>query len=220
MNRAVFFLLASCLASLPFAASADNWARFRGPNGSGISSDTKIPLTWSESENLKWKLDLPGPGSSSPIVWGDRLFFSGGDEEGLEVFCYDANTGDLRWQKTVETKAEFPEVSEDTGYAAPTMATDGQRVFAIFATGDLAAFDLDGNVVWQKNLGVPKNPYGMGSSLLSDGVRLFVQYDHEDAQKVIAFDGAGTKQRSRIAVSAGSANASFAAGESASTSLT
>jgi outer membrane protein assembly factor BamB len=68
------------------------------------------------------------------------------------------------------------------------MATDGTRVFAIFATGDLAAFDLGGNPVWQKNMGVPKNPYGMGSSLISDGSRLFVQYDHEENQQVMALD--------------------------------
>jgi outer membrane protein assembly factor BamB len=90
----------------------------------------------------------------------------------------------------VDSTVELPAVSEDTGFAAPSMATDGKRVFVIFATGDLAAFDFEGNPVWQQNVGRPSNPYGMGSSLISDGLRLFVQYDHKDSRKVIALDGA------------------------------
>jgi outer membrane protein assembly factor BamB len=115
---------------------------------------------------------------------------SGADEEGQEVFCFDADTGALVWSVPVKTSVELPEVSEDTGYAAPTMATDGTRVFAIFATGELVALDFDGNVVWQKGFGIPDNPYGLGSSLLSDGTRLFVQYDQQDTQKVMALDAA------------------------------
>jgi outer membrane protein assembly factor BamB len=119
---------------------------------------------------------------------------TGADEEGQEVFCFDADNGKQLWTKTVESLGELPDVTEDTGYAAPTMATDGQRVFAVFASGDLAAFDFEGNPVWQKNIGPPQNPYGMASSLISDGVRLFVQYDHQDIQKVMAFDCATGEQ--------------------------
>ncbi len=167
-----------------------NWPSLRGPGGIGVAHSADAPTSWNTEtgDGVLWKTEVPVHGFNSPVVWEDRIFFSGGDAEGLEVLCYDANTGEQRWARTVETEVEFPEVSEDTGYAAPTLATDGQRVFAIFATGDLTAFDLDGNPVWQKNMGVPKNPYGMGSSLISDGTRLFVQYDHQDAQKVMALD--------------------------------
>jgi outer membrane protein assembly factor BamB len=122
------------------------------------------------------------------VVWDNRVFISGADKEGQEVFCFHALTGERLWTGIVATSVEFPTVSDDTGYAAPTLATDGQRVFAIFSTGELAAFDFDGNPVWQKNLGVPKNPYGVGSSLMTDGERLFVQYDHLDEQKLIVLD--------------------------------
>ncbi len=167
-----------------------NWPSLRGPGGIGVAHFTNAPTRWNieSGDGVLWKTEVPVHGFNSPIVWGNRLFLTGGDEEGQEIFCFDADTGKQLWSKTVATTVELPEVAEETGYAAPTMATDGQRVFAIFATGELAAFDFEGNPVWQKNLGVPTNPYGMGSSLISDGTRLFVQYDHEDSQKVMALD--------------------------------
>ncbi|MCF7817062.1 MAG: PQQ-binding-like beta-propeller repeat protein [Kiritimatiellales bacterium] len=167
-----------------------NWPSLRGPGGYGVAHFATAPTNWNieSGDGVLWKTEVPVPGFNSPIVWGNRIFMSGADDEGQEVFCFDGDTGEQLWSKTVETTVELPEVSEDTGYAAPTMATDGSLVFAIFATGELSAFDFDGNPAWQKNLGVPKNPYGMGSSLISDGQRLFVQYDHQDAQKVMALD--------------------------------
>ncbi len=178
-------------SSLPPAMKA-NWPSLRGPGGIGVTHGSIAPTRWDveTGEGVLWETELPVHGFNSPIVWGNRIFMSGADEEGQEVFCFDADTGKPLWTQTVKTSVELPEVSEDTGFAAPTMATDGTRVFAIFATGDLAAFDFEGKPVWQKNLGLPKNPYGMGSSLISDGTRLFVQYDHEDLQKVVALDAA------------------------------
>lgn len=171
---------------------AGNWPSLRGPGGIGVAHVADAPVRWDveSGDGVLWKAEVFVHGFNSPIVWGKRLFLTGADDEGQEVFCFDADTGRELWAKTVETSVALPETSEDTGYAAPTMATDGQRVFAIFASGELAAFDFDGNAVWQKNLGVPKNPYGMGSSLISDGTRLFIQYDHNDSQKVMALNGA------------------------------
>lgn len=167
-----------------------NWPSLRGAGGLGVAHFPTAPTQWDveSGEGILWKVEIPVHGFNSPIVWGDKVFLSGGDEEGLEVFCFAADSGELLWSAKVASEVEPPELSEDTGFAASTMATDGTRVFAIFATGDLAAFDFEGKLVWQKNLGVPENPYGMGSSLISDGVRLFVQYDHEENQKVMAFD--------------------------------
>jgi outer membrane protein assembly factor BamB len=175
---------------------SQGWPAFRGPGNVGVASGNDVPTEWDveSGEGVLWTAEIPVHGFNSPIIWGNRVFMSGGDEEGLEVFCFDADSGDLVWSKPVTPAAELPEVSEDVGLAAPTMTTDGVRVFVIFASGDLAAFDLDGNPVWQKNLGVPDNPYGMGSSLISDGTRLFVQYDHSEGQRVMALDSATGEQ--------------------------
>jgi len=179
-------------ASNLFDQFTSNWPSLRGSGNMGVAHSSELPPDWDveSGEGVLWKVEVPVHGYNSPIVWNDRVFLTGADEEGQEVFCFDANTGEELWTQTIETDAELPEVSEDTGLAASTMATDGQRAFAIFASGELAALDFDGSIVWQKQLGVPDNPYGMGSSLLSDGERLFVQYDHNENQKVMAFDGA------------------------------
>jgi outer membrane protein assembly factor BamB len=110
------------------------------------------------------------------------------------LFCYDAEAGTLLW--THEARAipgsptVPPKVTSDTGYAASTPATDGTRVFAIFATGDLIATDFRGNRLWAKNLGVPENMYGYCSSLLVAHNRLIIQYDNEDAQTLFCLDTA------------------------------
>ena len=129
-----------------------HWPSFRGAS-SGCATATNLPTQWDgkTGQGILWKTAIPLPGFGSPIIWGDRVFLSGGNEQKRAVYAVDARSGKLVWEKTVPTKiaspGEMPEVNADTGYAAPTMATDGIRVFAIFATGDLVAFDFDGNQV-------------------------------------------------------------------------
>lgn len=167
-----------------------NWPSFRGAGNHGVAYVQSAPVSWDvkSGAGILWKTELSVPGFNSPVIWGDRLFLSGGTAENLEIFCYDVKSGKELWTAKVESDVKELDLSEDTGYAAPTVTTDGKRVFVIFATGNLAAFDFDGNPVWKKNLGVPDNPYGMGSSLISDGSRLFVQYDQSKDQKVMAFN--------------------------------
>jgi len=177
-----------------------NWPRFRGWDGGGVTLQTNLVLTWGTNSGagLIWKTPVPAIGFNSPIVWRDRIFLSGGDEKKREVLCFDAKTGALAWQKTVEnvsgSPAKQPEIPEGTGFAAPTMATDGRRVYAIFANGDLAALTLDGAPAWSKNLGVPKNPYGHATSLATWQGKLIVQFDQGEGEpagsKLYAFDGA------------------------------
>ncbi len=176
-----------------------NWAGFRGPGGSGISAYTNIPVKWDgkTGEGIIWKAKVPLRGHNSPVVWEGRVFVSGANKKKRQVYCFDALTGELLWTGDVTTavtsSSEAVDVMEDTGYAAPTVATDGRRVYAIFANGDVGCFDFDGKSIWTKSLGVPDSTYGYASSLAMYQNLLLIQYDQgmeEDGKsRMIAIDG-------------------------------
>jgi outer membrane protein assembly factor BamB len=166
-----------------------NWPRFRGADGTGIAKTTNTPLQWNATngENILWKTEVPARGFNSPIVWGDRVFLTGGDTNKREVLCFEATSGRLLWRTPVLSAPGAPrktdEVPEQTGYAAATAATDGRRVYAIFATGDLAALDFNGKVEWSRCLGPLHNMYGHATSLLTWQDRLLVQLDQGEAEE-------------------------------------
>ncbi len=175
------------------------WHRFRGPGGGGVSPFTNIPTAWdgASGQGILWKSPVPLIGNNSPIVWNDRVFLCAATEEKQEVYCYDVASGQLLWTGDVPispaaAKAEI-DVMEDTGYSASTMATDGRRAYAIFATGDIAAFDFNGRRLWSKSLGVPDSAYGYASSLDTYQDRVIVQYDQgdgsEDVSRLYALEG-------------------------------
>jgi outer membrane protein assembly factor BamB len=175
---------------------AKSWPRFRGPDGRGVSAYQNIPIEWDvpAGKNLRWKTPVPLPGNNSPVVWKDRIFLSGADKNHCEVYCFDAVNGKLRWTQQVSGTFQKPKVMQDTGYAAPTVATDGLRVYAIFANGNLACFDFDGNPVWSKSLGIPENKCGHAQSLLTYKNLLIIPFDQgteiEPKSKLYAFDSA------------------------------
>jgi outer membrane protein assembly factor BamB len=175
-----------------------NWPMFRGPRGDGVATVTNAPIQWDAEtgEGVLWTSPVPRPGHSSPVVWGSRVFLTGGDLEARHVLCYDAASGELVWDRPVPPPPlGFPEpfeVMEDTGVAASTAATDGRRVYVIFATGELAALDFAGQVVWSKSLGAPDSMYGYASSLVVWKDVLLVLYDQGDGtdgkSRIFAFD--------------------------------
>ncbi|MFC1560893.1 PQQ-binding-like beta-propeller repeat protein [Candidatus Latescibacterota bacterium] len=170
----------------------NNWPNFRGPEGIGVAYNTTVPTTWdgTTGENILWKTEIPTPGYNSPIIWGKRIFLSGADRQTQVIYCIDADSGALLWQQELNdipgSPEDRPRVSDDTGYAAPTMATDGTGVFVIFGTGDVACLDFEGNRMWAKNLGLPDNHYGHSSSLITYQDLLLVQYDHNEGGHLIA----------------------------------
>jgi outer membrane protein assembly factor BamB len=179
------------------------WPRFRGRDGSGVSAFDNIPTKWNAStgENILWKAPVPLPGNSSPIVCGERIFLTGATEVRRAVFCFDARNGALLWEKeapgTPESTAKPPKVNGETGYASPTAVTDGRRVFAIFANGDIAGFEFDGAVAWARSLGMPVNSYGHASSLIMYKNLVLVQFDQgtdkQPKSKLLALDAESGK---------------------------
>ena len=167
---------------------------FRGPFGNGVSTHKNIPVSWNGAKGTKviWKVKVPKKGYNSPVIWDNKVFVSGADNKSEVVFCYDLLTGKLLWQKDAGkipgSPATRPEVSQDTGLSPSTLVVDGQRVFAIFPTGDLICLDMDGNLVWSKNIGEPDNHYGHASSLIALKDKLFIQYDSNKGGRIIALN--------------------------------
>jgi outer membrane protein assembly factor BamB len=190
---------AKAIDAAPLQELRQNWPRFRGADGNGSSILTNLPASWDAKTGagIAWKVPAPAGGFNSPIVWGDRVFFSGGDAKKREVFCLDGKTGQTLWRQPVviapSGTGPAAEVPESTGYAAATMATDGRRVYVMFANGDCAALTLDGKPAWSKGFGALKNPYGHATSLATWQDRLIVQLDQGDSEdnksKLYELDG-------------------------------
>jgi outer membrane protein assembly factor BamB len=161
--------------------SASDWPRFRGPNGSGVSADKEpTPVTFGPTENLKWKIALPGPGSSSPIVVGDKLFvtcWSGyavdranlGEQKDLKrhLVCLDRATGKTVWSQAVAAKLpedRYGGMFAENGYASHTPVSDGKHVYVFFGKSGVFAFDLDGKQIWQADVGTDSDRRGWGTS--------------------------------------------------------
>jgi outer membrane protein assembly factor BamB len=172
----------------------NNYPSFRGPFGQGRSHHNNIPVEWDgpSGKNILWKVEIPLKGYNSPVIWGDFLYLTGADQSSQVVYCYNRNTGQLIWQHPVTNIQRPPgniqKPTDDTGYAAPTLTTDGRFIGAIFATGDVICLNMEGTRQWAKNLGIPDNHYGHSSSLILWRDLLLVQFDDNDAGKVLALD--------------------------------
>lgn len=185
------------------SASATEWARFwprfRGPRGDGVSLHPDPPVSWNGTtgEGVLWKVPVELPGHNSPVVWDKYVFLTGATEDRRVCYAFDADSGKLLWQRDIQTTTESqgkkPKPMKETGFAAPTVATDGRRVYAIFANGNLAALDFEGNIVWVKGLGIPDNAYGHASSLCTYRNWVIVQFDQgepdDGKSKLYAFHG-------------------------------
>lgn len=169
-----------------------NYPFFRGAEGIGVASQKNTPTDWNGAggKNVVWKVKVPKSGYSSPIIWGNQLFVTGADAQARMVYCYDKNTGKLLWEASADniqgSPASAPKVTADTGLAAPTMATDGRAVYAIFGTGDVIGLEMNGKRLWARNLGVPDNHYGHSSSLIIYKDKLLIQYDTNRSGKLLA----------------------------------
>lgn len=179
---------AKLLLGLLLAASslrASDWRQFRGPQGNGASAEATLPAVLTSSNSIAWRITLPGQGLSSPIIVGDRVFVtcsSGLKERRLHVLCLDARSGETIWERQLIATGRTM-CHEKTAVAAPSPASDGKHIVAIFSSNDIACFDLDGNLVWFRGLGRDypnaSNSLGMSSSLLIAGGVVIAQIESE-----------------------------------------
>ena len=211
-------LLLSLIASI--TAVALNWAQFRGPGARGIGESQDLPDTWSATENVAWKADIPGRGWSSPIVWGNKVFlttvinavetevpkkglYMGGNRLDIpttvhswNAYCLDLATGEIIWERTLHQSNPDSPIHLKNSYASETPTTDGERVYFYFGHLGIFAYDLDGDLVWSKDIEARKTRHGWGtaaSPILHQG-RLFLVNDNDEASWVMALDAKSGKE--------------------------
>ena len=167
--------LSTFLSISSIAADSGNWLNWRGPYQNGVAeSGQNLPVEWSENKNVKWKAPVPGRGHSSPVVVGNRIFLTTAreDEEKQSVLCYAFDSGELLWEKIVLEGMLPAQIHRKNTHASPSVASDGERIFALFfVKGDrlrLFSMDLDGNELWQVDVGrfYPERHFGYGTSPL------------------------------------------------------
>jgi len=171
-----------------------NYPFFRGQDSRGIAGGSGYPTEWDgeTGKNIDWKIEIPGQGKSSPVIWDDKLFITGSQDEVCELYCINKKTGDILWIGLASQLAgepeDMPDMDMDNGLASATVATNGKVVCAIYANGNLICFNMDGKQQWAKNIEVPENNYGYSSSLLIYEDLLLVQYDSNEKISLIGFD--------------------------------
>jgi outer membrane protein assembly factor BamB len=164
---------------------AKYWPRWRGPSGQGTASGAGFPDAWSATENVRWKVPVPGLGNSSPVVWGDRIFLTTAEQGRLSVVAFRRTDGERVWQ--VAAPARTSRTHQKNGHASATAATDGSRVYASFGS-TLVAVDFAGKVVWNQDLGSIGNYHGPAGSPLLYKDRLIVYQDQYAGSFIAAFD--------------------------------
>lgn len=191
------------------------WPQWRGPLGTGEAPSARPPLEWGEGKNIRWKVEVPGRGKSTPVVWGDLVFITtavpsskppapGATSTGsshpavrpadasLEfvVLAYARSDGRVRWRRTVREELPHEGTHQDGTYASGSVLTDGARVYAFFGSRGLYALDMAGNPVWQKDLGrmQTRNAFGEGASPALYRDTLVVNWDHEGSDFIVGLD--------------------------------
>ena len=224
-----YWIAALCLSSVVSIAAqkpaVESWPTWRGAAHTGTATG-EPPTTWSDTSNVKWKVEIPGRGYSTPVAWGDRLFLTTavptgkkvaeapatagggggragggtamGEEHRLEVMAVDRASGKILWQKTATTATPHEGYHHLYGsFASNAPATDGQRVYAFFGSRGLFVYDLNGKLLWEKDLGIKMQmrlAFGEGTGVVVDNGRLYLQFDHEGEGAIVALNAADGKE--------------------------
>ena len=215
MTRAILAVMAVCVLTgaraTPDTTAEKFWPQWRGPDATGVSRTADPPTEWSETRNVRWKTEIPGRGSASPVVWGDRVFVltaipaaltgaaSHAPQGGVQphplhrfiVMALDRKTGKVVWERTArEWVPNEGSHAENGTYASSSAITDGRYVYAFFDSAGLYVYDMDGKPVWDKDLGDKRMrmEFGEGSTPVLHGDRLVIVWDHQGQSFIVALD--------------------------------
>jgi outer membrane protein assembly factor BamB len=207
-------IAALLIASVTLFAADDDWPRWRGPNDDGVARGD-VPLEFSATKNIAWKVHIPGRGHSSPIIWGNKIFLTTAiptapqdeyapalrKEHRFVVMCLDRTTGKLLWEKTAKTGIP-PEAHEVPygSFASNTPVTDGKRLYAFWESMGIFVYDLDGNLQWQKDFPPmhKRGEFGEGTPTMLDGDTLYLKFDQERNSYMLALDKNTGKELWRV----------------------
>lgn len=168
-----------CMLLLPLAGYAENWPQWRGPSLNGISGERNLPVRWTTTENVAWKLAMPSKTGATPIIWGNRIFLNVADGADLSLWCVDKAKGEPLWKKPISSGNY--QINKQN-MSSPSPVTDGAAVYAMTGVGVLKAFDFAGNELWvrdiQKDYGKFGLNWGYASSPLLYGDALYVEVVH------------------------------------------
>jgi outer membrane protein assembly factor BamB len=217
-SRVALCSMVAC-ASVVLASPADSvppdgdryWPQWRGPHMTGVSKVATPPTEWSETKNVRWKVEIPGRGSASPVVWGDHIFVLTAVPTGLApdaahaplggvqprrphkyvVVAIDRKTGKTVWERVAKEETPHEATRADNGtWASPSAITDGEHVIASFESRGIFTYDMSGTLVWQKDLGDKRmrSEFGEGSTPALHGRHLVVVWDHQGQSFIVALD--------------------------------
>lgn len=213
--------LNSCTGS----SGPDNWPQFRGPEANMVVTGDNLPLEWGGDQNVAWTFDLEGDSWASPVVWGNRVFVTSAVAEKInkpaegeaaspeenqdlylqdvyrwEVTCVDVNTGEELWKKVAREGSPRTKKHPNTNYAGESPVTDGEHLYVYFGMNGLYCYDMNGDLVWEKDLGAyeTQNGWGTGASPLLYKGTLYVQVDNEVNSFLVALDAETGKEIWRV----------------------
>jgi outer membrane protein assembly factor BamB len=186
------------------AVQAADWPQFRGFDSSGVAADSNLPTVITDKDNVAWSVALRGKGFASPIISGKKVFIASSDgyrQDKLLTSCHDTETGRLLWQRQVRATGStmtYPTMPN----ATPTPLCDGERVFTLYSSNDLTAYDVDGNLLWYRGLNYDypnaRNSIGMSSSLVSAGGVLVAQVEADSEAFTIGINPATGETRWKL----------------------
>ncbi len=187
------FIAAACFVTIGTTmASAENWPQWRGPKNDGHSHEKGLPTEWSSDKNVVWKLKMPGQGSSTPAVWGQRIFLTSADGDHIVLMCISTD-GKEQWKQTLSNTGRVKYKGGEGNDASASCSTDGQYVWTFVGNGKLVCYTVDGKPAWDKDLqsyGRFQIQFGCHWTPVLYKGKLYVQVMHRGAQKLIAFEAA------------------------------